>query len=530
LIGFFKMNNEQRQQIKKFLDISLRRKKIIILFIFLSIVIGLGYYLRTPKIYRASSLIIYQQKLNPTQMSPDLNHFQEIYSAVTQQITSRTSLENFITQFNLYTDLRSRFPMEDVVEIMRSQYINIRPDAKANIFEVSFKGGDPRTVLLVTNALAAKFIEENIRVREETVSETSTYIQDELNMAKEAISKIEVSMRDYKLKYYNEMPERLESNISRLNALQAQYQSYQENLQDLERTKILLQEQINLRSEYIKGLSVNNSGDYLGTTKEENLSKSQQLANLKYKLNVLLTRYTEKHPDVKRIRILISQLEEEVQKQDAESKTIPAPGFSEIESEDPIILELITQLDEIKYNINKLNAEKEETLIQIEKFKKWIDAAPVREAEWTGLTRDYEQLSSHYDKLVSQNLQAAAAESLERRQKGSQFKIIDPAHYPETPFSPNFKKIMLFALVIGLGIGGTISLCLEFLDTSFRDAYDLEKFLGLPVSCAIPVITTKQEKRSQNLKSGIWISILVLSFTILGGGMVYLWHKGLIII
>ena len=111
-------------------------------------------------------------------MSPDMSRFQEIVGTVSQQITSRTSLESLINQFDLYKDLRSQLPMEDVVDIMRNKHITIRAGPQSgNTFEVSYQGRIPRTVLLVTNALAAKFIEENIRCREETVSETSVVYQ-----------------------------------------------------------------------------------------------------------------------------------------------------------------------------------------------------------------------------------------------------------------------------------------------------------------------------------------------------------------
>ena len=86
------------------------------------------------------------------------------------------------------------------------------------------------------------------------------------------------------------------------------------------------------------------------------------------------------------------------------------------------------------------------------------------------------------------------------------------------------------ALGIGLGTGVAIALGLEFLDTSFRDAHDLEKFLDLPVACSIPVIRTDKEKMTQHFKSAIWLSLLVLSLTILGGGIAFLWYKGIVII
>ena len=86
------------------------------------------------------------------------------------------------------------------------------------------------------------------------------------------------------------------------------------------------------------------------------------------------------------------------------------------------------------------------------------------------------------------------------------------------------------ALAIGLGIGGVFSFGLEFLDTSFRDAHDLEKFLGLPVACSIPVIKTNADIRKHRIKTVVWISLMIFSLGIIGGGVVYLWFKGSIII
>ena len=187
-------------------------------------------------------------------------------------------------------------------------------------------------------------------------------------------------------------------------------------------------------------------------------------------------------------------------------------------------------IQEIEFKIASLNKEMERNQEQIEKHITWIEAGPVREAEWMDLTRDYSQLRDHYAQLVEKNILANSAYSLETRQKGSQFKIMEPAHFPEKPFHPDFLQIMLMALGIGLGAGAAISLALQFLDTSFRDAHDLEKFLKIPVACSIPVIKTNTDIRKQRIKSVIWISLLIFSLGVIGGGMVFLWFNGKIII
>jgi hypothetical protein len=215
---------------------------------------------------------------------------------------------------------------------------------------------------------------------------------------------------------------------------------------------------------------------------------------------------------------------------DEQEAASQAAEAQKLESLDPKLYAMQKQIEDIDYNISKLHKESDRTQVLIKKYMQWIESAPVREAEWTDLTRDYKQFSSHYQGLVGRNIMAGSAESLERRQKGSQFKIIDPAHFPENPFSPDFIKIMLMALGIGLGAGVAVSLGLESLDTSFRDAHDLERFLDLPVACSIPVIRTNKEKRVKFLKSAIWLTLFIFSLTILGGGIAFLWYKGIIII
>jgi hypothetical protein len=119
---------------------------------------------------------------------------------------------------------------------------------------------------------------------------------------------------------------------------------------------------------------------------------------------------------------------------------------------------------------------------------------------------------------------------LERRQKGSQFKIIDSAHFPEKPHKPKFSKIMLIALIIGGGLGIGLTIALDLMDTSFKNATDLENYLQIPIICSLPMIQLEHEKQTAKRKAIIWgiaASISTIT-TILGIG--YLWYKGLIII
>ena len=176
--------------------------------------------------------------------------------------------------------------------------------------------------------------------------------------------------------------------------------------------------------------------------------------------------------------------------------------------------------------------EKEKVDIQnlIRQYEQWVAAAPIREAEWSALTREYGEVKRHYDFLVSQNLQAGSALNLELKQKGSQFKIVDAAQTPMKPVKPNFLKIMAMALLAGCGIGGGAAIGLGILDTSFKEPTKLAQTFGLEVICSVPHFPLEDEVTKKRL----W-TILGTTFFLVWGlaiviMIVYFWKQGQIII
>ena len=529
------MENKQRQQLKRYADLVLSRWKLLITCLLLAVAIGLVYYLRLPKIYQAVSMLSYeQQQINPARMAPERQNEQllDTVSTLSQLVTSRNSLEKIIIQYGLYEEVRQNLPIEDVIEIMRKQ-IKITPANRGDTFSVSFEGNNPEQVMKTTNALAALFIEENLKYREERATETSKYTQDELTMAKAVMDEKEKSMRDYKLKYYNEMPEQRESNLARLNALNEQHQGIQDSIQDLERTRVLAQEQIVLRQRLASSLGASDQpGASSSSTGRETVSDSERLEQLRRYLASMQGKYTEKHPEVTRTKQLIAQLEARI----GSSPDSGGPGASlprrttQSRSDSLEIGQARLQLKDVDLNIKKLRAEQAAIPAEIEKYQQWIAAAPIREAEWNTLTRDFNELKRHYDYLVSQNLQAQSAENIERKQKGSKFKIIDPARLPDKPVKPNFLRMLFVAVAGGLALGIGITLTLDFMDTSFKDAVEVEEFLGLPVVSSIAYIENNGEVAREQFRFKAFVILYTVSGLLLVATILYLWTEGLIII
>jgi polysaccharide biosynthesis transport protein len=146
------------------------------------------------------------------------------------------------------------------------------------------------------------------------------------------------------------------------------------------------------------------------------------------------------------------------------------------------------------------------------------------------LTRDYNELRKYYDALLAQSLTASAAESIEMRQKGSQFKLVDPAYLPEKPMQGNFLKIIMIALFLGVAGGLGSVLGIDLMDTSFKNVQELETFLNIPVTCALPLIVLEAEKKQEKRKNIIWYCIFTAWLLLLITGTAALWFRGSIII
>ena len=525
------MENQQRQQVKKYIDLLVQRWQLITGCLLVAMTIGLGIYLKMPKLYHCTALLSYEkQQINPGRMAPEREgqRLREIVSTLSDLVLSRNNLEELIKQFDLYPEARKKLPIEDVIEMMRKN-ISVTPSSRGDTFSVTFQGTRQDKVMKVTNALAAKFIEENLKYREERATETSRYTQGELNMAKAVLDKKEQAMRDFKLQYYNELPEQRADNLARLTALHEQYQGIQDSIQDLERTRVMAQEQISLRKRLGNALAAGNSGAGSGNrAADQPMSKYERLQQLKQYLESLRSKYTDKHPEVRRTRQMIAKLEADLRAHPDSGKT--RKGTVSHVPLDPEIQQLKFQIKGIDMNIKKLKNDQKKVLADIKQYEQWIEKTPVREAQWNALTRDYNELRRNYDYLVSQNLQAASVEHLERKQKGSKFKIIDPARFPDKPFKPDFKKMLLLALGAGGGLGVGLTLLLDFVDTSFKDVADIESQLGIKVICAVPYIELPEEARKKRFRA-LLSAILFLIYTLLLIGiMVYLYVHGKIIL
>jgi hypothetical protein len=278
-----------------------------------------------------------------------------------------------------------------------------------------------------------------------------------------------------------ELPEQRETNLKLLDHLQNQYQRVGENVRAAQDRKLFIQKQLS-DIEFPGGAadgSTTGKGDKLLSSgkpagAEAGGTYESQKDSLTKELQDLRAKYTENHPDVMVAKKKLADLE-------ANKETFTA-------KKDPRYKELKNQLIGCDLDIKRFQNEENSLLAQINRYRSRVENMPAREQEMASLFREYQNTKETYGELLKKSQEAQQAENMERRQKGEQFKIVDPARVPEKPFSPDIPKVLLIGFIASLACGFGAAFVREQMDRSFHDAADVEVALGLPVLVTIPRI------------------------------------------
>jgi polysaccharide biosynthesis transport protein len=108
-----------------------------------------------------------------------------------------------------------------------------------------------------------------------------------------------------------------------------------------------------------------------------------------------------------------------------------------------------------------------------------------------------------YQDLLAKGLESELSENMEKKQKGEQFQILDPANFPVKPLRPNRLMIILAGLVAGLGGGIGVALFWDGLDSSFRRSEEINAYVNVPLLATLPALMTRgsvlEQRRAQGL-------------------------------
>ncbi len=195
---------------------------------------------------------------------------------------------------------------------------------------------------------------------------------------------------------------------------------------------------------------------------------NEQIVALKIELNGLLVANTEEHPQVVQTRQLIQNLEKQRDQQMNQART-------------------------------------EGVNIDPAEYAKLVSSVPRQEQQLSKLQRDYMVNDRIYESLLQRLETAKISETLEQSDKGTKFRILEPARLPLEPVKPRKPLIVTGGFIIGIALGCGLIYLMEMSDTSIRSLDEARAIFELPIFGTIPPIRAEELVIEESLRQEIHV-------------------------
>jgi polysaccharide biosynthesis transport protein len=482
-----------------------------------------------PVRYKSGTLILVEQPTMPKNyVVPNINDdLQERLQSISQQILSRTRLEHIIQHLNLYPKDRSRLSPDEVVEHMRKD-IQIElvhnSDNQISAFNIYYSAGSAKMAQQVTSELSNLFINENLEVRQEQSEGTTKFLENQLESARQSLAEQESKVREFKGQHVGELPTQVASNMQILGGLQSQLQSEEDALNAAKQQHVYLETLVGpYRS--LRTSAKGAEGSPLGLS-----AIDVELDKLKGELADLSSHYTDRHPDIRKLKDQIAknermreQLLADIKMKTDKSQPDDSAGVGnagELTQTSPLA-QLESQLHANDVEIK--NREQAVTALKsrINDYQARLNQEPVREQQLAELTRGYDQSKENYDELLKKKNDSAMATRMELLQQGERFHVLDPPSLPFKPAFPNRLKFCGMGLGIGIALGTVVAGAFELMDDRLYSEKDLKELLPVAVITEIPPIVNvgDEQKKRRRIWLG-WATAALVMASILAGSAV----------
>ena len=346
------------------------------------------------------------------------------------------------------------------------------------IYGISFQDEKRDRSLRVVEVLLNTLVEETLGGKRAGAESAQKFLEVQIREYERRLREAEDKLAEFKKHNIGLMPTEQGGYFAQLQTEIDAARKAESDLQILTSRRAELARQ--LRGEAV--VSASGSTPVLGSTGiSSGTDTMSRIKETQARLDELLQRFTDKHPDV----IATRQNLEELQKRRAievdslrrgDADAIAASGASS----SPVYQSIQLALNQVDVDIASLRGALAQSRAKAADLRKRLDTAPQVEAEFAALNRDYDVNRTQYSALLASYEKARLGEQADNA--GSvRFEIVQP---PNAAFAPVFPKRSLFlagAFVLALLVGGGLAYLLHLMRPVVGSARSLAEFTGLPV-------------------------------------------------
>ena len=261
------------------------------------------------------------------------------------------------------------------------------------------------------------------------------------------------------------------------------------------------------------GTTINSNGQAQGG---DTLSRIQEA---QARLDDLLLRFTDRHPDVLAQRETLEQLKQRRQQEiEALRRGDPNAAATSGASSSPVYQSIQLSLNQVDVEIASLRQQIADQQNRVAELRAMLDTMPQVEAEFARLNRDYDVTRAQYTALVERLEKSRLGE--EATTSGSvRFDVIEPPNAEFRPVSPPRSILVVAVLVLSVGVGIGVALLMHLLRPVFTSARSLAESTGLQVLGAVSMawadVQVRDSKRMYIRYGSAVLALVVLSVVVL---------------
>jgi polysaccharide chain length determinant protein (PEP-CTERM system associated) len=471
------------QDINKYWKLINKRKNAFILSAVSIITIALLISYSLPDIYEAKSAVLIETNviknlIKDIAVTPSM---EERLRVISYTMTSRNLLLKVIEKMGF--DLKT-MSNEDVEVLVKGFQDNttIKSTSKMDLFSVSFRHRDPELAKDYVNSLIGVYIEGNISDKREEAYGASRFLSEQIRFFKDKLDNAELKIVRFR------KDKGVIVAIDERDVV-GEIKTAQEKLEDL---KIKMKE-LGAKEEMIRKKIKEEDPYAIAILGKKGRGVQGMSVVLQSRLNELLMKYTEVHPDVLRVK-------EEIEALKAQGKDGNASRMiGDMENEEagmstlnPIYQQLKEEQARTGLELAAIAAKEKHFNSLIDSKKAYLRNMPDEKKKLIDLEREKDTYMTIYEDLVQRLGRSEVSKQMEVQDKAATFKIVDPAILPVEPVSPNRLRLLLLGIFAGLAGGFGVVVLLDHTDNSVKNLETIKTF-DMPLLAIIPNMQNSEE-------------------------------------
>lgn len=440
---------------------------------------------------------------------------------VRRALLGRPQLEAVIAKTDLNKRVRNAREREDLVRDLMKE-IRITGDSsspqsrEANIYSIAYMDTDRKLAYTVVSTLLDSFVQQSVGANRNDADAAQRFLRDQIGDYERRLTESETRLAEFQKKNIGSMPDerggyfqRLQSEMTALDQLRGQLTVAQHQRDEL-RSKLL--------GGSATGSAAGSTPSILETSVDGRIKEATT------RLEEMLLRFTDQHPDVIALRETLVRLEEQRNAEIASIRANQGALGAPRASTSLVAQNLQIALNQAEVQLASLDAQVNHRSQNVAELREHINTLPEVEAELLRLNRDYNVTKTEYERLL-QRLESARLSDAADRVDEVRFKVIDPPIEPISPVKPKRVLLLIGVLFAALGAGVAFAWFLSQLHPVFVSPRELSRFKDIPVLGTVGAMIDDAAQAATRRKSfGLATAIV---FLMISGALLIVFHPSI---